>query len=90
MCARRRAQRKFRERQKAKLVESEERAAELERALARMRMEKGALEARHVPLLLLWLPLSPWQRSAAPSGLFECACMRPCCAPLAALHALAL
>ena len=42
----RRAQRKFRERQKAKLVESEERATELERALARMRMEKGALEAR--------------------------------------------
>jgi hypothetical protein len=42
----RRAQRKFRGRQKAKLVESEERATELERALARMRMEKGALEAR--------------------------------------------
>jgi hypothetical protein len=47
---RRRAQRKFRERQKQKLAESEERARELERALDRMRLEKSTLEMRNALL----------------------------------------
>lgn len=46
----RRAQRKFRERQKQKLAESEERARDLERALERVRLEKSALEMRNALL----------------------------------------
>ena len=47
---RRRAQRKFRERQKQKLQESEGRARELQHALERLKMEKSALETRNALL----------------------------------------
>ncbi len=46
----RRAQRKFRERQKAKLAESEGRARQLEAALERLKLEKSALETRNALL----------------------------------------
>ncbi len=47
---RRRAQRKFRERQKQKLAESEGRARDLQLALERLKMEKSALETRNALL----------------------------------------
>ncbi len=46
----RRAQRKFRERQKQKLAESEGRARQLEAALERLKLEKSALETRNALL----------------------------------------
>ncbi|CAL8468956.1 g8497 [Coccomyxa elongata] len=46
----RRAQRKFRERQKAKLAESEGRARQLEAALEHLKLEKSALETRNALL----------------------------------------
>ncbi|EIE26965.1 hypothetical protein COCSUDRAFT_64738 [Coccomyxa subellipsoidea C-169] len=46
----RRAQRKFRERQKQKLAESEGRARDLQLALERLKMEKSALETRNALL----------------------------------------